>query len=423
MKEDFLHYVWKFQKFEKETLSTTASEKLLILKPGQHNVQSGPDFFNGQVQIENQLWAGNIEIHLKSSDWYAHRHETDPAYDNVILHVVWEHDTEIYRKNNTVIPTLVLKERVDRSVLKQYLKLFSEKPKFINCENDFAAVDEFVISSWQERLFMERLQQKSELVFRELEAATNDWEALLFRLLAKNFGLKVNGGSFLSLAQSLEFSVVRKLRGEPFKFESVLYGLSGMLEQGKDDSYLNDLKDNYTFLAHKFKLEARGVIPPKFFRLRPPNFPTIRLSQLAMLYYKEPSLFSEIISAKTLDQFYDLFEVSTSKHWETHYNFGVASTKRNKRLTRDFIHLLIINTVIPLKFCYAKQVGKDVSEELVALATSLPKEENSIVKNFNLLKPIISNAFESQAMLQLKNEYCNPKKCMECAIGNSILKQ
>jgi len=271
-------------------------------------------------------------------------------------------------------------------------------------------------------LYLERLEQKSAIIKTELKASKNDWEGLLFRLLCKNFGLKVNGEPFFSLAKSLDFSIIKKCSSDSKKLETLLMGQSGLLEQPKEDSYFESLKLEYDYLKHKYKLSNSNVLVPKYFRLRPPNFPTIRLSQLASLYHQKQSLFSGIVKAKTLEEFYKLFDVSASEYWNTHYNFGVESSKRKKQLTKKFVDLLLINTVIPLLFSYGKHSGKENSEALLKLASTISSEENSIIEKFDKLRPSSKNSLQSQALLQLKNEYCTKKRCLQCAIGNVILK-
>ncbi len=421
MKEDFLHYLWKFQKFSTRHLKTVLNETITVEKVGEHNLNSGPDFFNSQVSVNQQLWAGNVEIHIKSSDWYAHHHEEDTAYDNVILHVVWEHDGDVFRKDNSVIPTLELKGIVDKNVLENYRKLTSKQQQWIPCENDFAQVDSFVFENWLERLYLERLQQKSILIETELKASNNHWEAVLFTLLSKNFGLKVNSESFYSISKSFDFSIIKKSNDLKL-LEALFFGQAGFFEEPKEDSYFDDLKRKHEFLKHKFQLTNTTVVFPKYFRLRPPNFPTIRLSQLAVLYSDKPSLFSEIIKANSLDDYYKIFTLSASEYWDTHYNFGVDSVRRQKKLTKKFIDLLLINTVIPVLFSYEKVMGKDTSEDLLQLATGISVEENSIIKKYNQLRSSSKNSLQSQALLQLKNEYCTKKQCLQCAIGNAILK-
>lgn len=421
MKEDFLHYVWKFQKFDGSNFLTSNSGKLHIKSQGSHNLDSGPDFFNAQIEIDGQLWAGNVEIHIKSSDWYAHNHQVDPAYNNVILHVVWEHDTDIFRNDGSIIPTFIIKNCVSKATVEQYHRLFSKHKKWINCENDFANIDAFILDNWLERLYFERLERKSEVLQKELTASQNHWEALLFRSLCKNFGLKINGESFLSIARSLDFSIITKSSDDCHNLEALLLGQAGLLDANEEDWYSKELKSNYDFLKIKHSLSNDSIIKPKFFRLRPPNFPTIRLAQLANLYCEQKSLFSKIIGIDKIEDFYILFNVNASEFWDTHYNFGVSSLKRKKKVTKKFINLLIINTILPIKFCYARQLGKDVSNEIINIAMEIPSEENSIITRFNALKHISKTAFQSQSLLELKNEYCDKNRCLQCAIGNEIV--
>ena len=421
MKEDFLHYVWKFQKFGGINFLTSNDEKLHIKNQGSHNLNSGPDFFNAQIEIDDQLWAGNVEIHIKASDWYAHNHQTDPAYNNVILHVVWEHDTEIFRSDGSVIPTFIIKDQVSRNTVEQYHKLFSKHKKWINCENDFSNIDSFIMDNWLERLYFERLERKDSFLQKELADSQNHWEALLFRMLCKNFGLKVNGESFLSIARSVDYSVVKKCSHEFKELEALLLGQAGFLDGEVEDWYSKELKNTYDYAKHKYSLSNDNIITPKFFRLRPPNFPTVRLAQLAMVYSQRSNLFSQVIAIKKIEDFYDLFNVSASEYWDTHYNFEILSLKRKKKITKKFINLLIINTILPIKFCYARQQGKDVSDEIMEIAMEIPSEENSIVTRFNSLKRVSNNSYQSQALLELKNEYCDKNRCLQCAVGNAIL--
>ena len=420
MQEDFLHYIWKYQIFSALSLQTTRGEVVAINNIGQHNHNSGPDFFNAQLIINEQLWAGNVEIHVKSSDWYVHHHEIDNAYDNVILHVVWEHDTEIFRKDNSEIPTLELKHYVDKNLLNTYQKLIQSK-SWINCEGHFNEVDDFLFNNWLERLFIERLEQKSEVIEDLLERSNNNWEDVLFKMLLKNFGLKVNGEAFLSLANSIDFSVVRKLRNDTLDMEALLFGQSNLLEGDAQDGYYIDLKNNYGFLKQKYGLDNLGVLPLQFFRLRPPNFPTIRLSQFANLCDVRPNLFSNIIESKTKDQIYDLFNIGVSSFWQNHYTFSKTSKTAKKVLTKSFIDLIIINTIIPIKFCYAKFQGKSIDENLFQLIKQIKIENNSTISKFLELKNIEKNALNSQALLRLKHHYCDKNKCLHCAIGNSLI--
>lgn len=421
MQEDFLHYIWQHKKMSVAHLKTTQHEALEIVSVGQHNTNSGPDFFNAQLKIADQLWAGNVEVHVKSSDWFVHNHETDQAYDNVILHVVWEHDTEIFRKNNSIVPTLELKEVVDKTVLLNYSKLLSAKDKWINCEADFAEVAPFVLESWLERLYIERLERKSETIEKLLQDSKNNWEAVLFKMLAKNFGLKVNGEAFFSMANAVDFQIIRKLQNNQSTLEALFFGLTGLLDQDIQEPYFLVLQKEYRYLKRKYNLHDTEVVPIQFFRLRPQNFPTIRLSQLATLYHLHSSLFSQIMEISSLKTIYKLFQVSTSVFWETHYSFGKVSKPSNKKITKAFVDLLIINTIIPLKFAYARHQGKDVNDFLLELIQQIPSEKNSIVSAFNKIKKVSHTAMQSQALIQLKTTYCDKNQCLKCAVGNALI--
>lgn len=421
MKEDFLHYLWEYKKFNILDLKTSGGESISIVSTGQHNLNSGPDFFNAQLKIGNQLWAGNVEIHIKSSDWFVHDHETDKAYDNVILHAVWEHDIDVFRKDNTTIPTLELKEIVSKEALNNYKKLFNKTQQWINCESDFKEIDSFVINNWLDRLYFERLERKSQEIEDLLKLSANNWEAVLFKLLFKNFGLKVNGEAFLSLANSFEFSVVRKSQSKSISLEALFFGQLGLLDNDIQNPYILELQNEYQFISNKFKLSQQGITPLQFFRLRPANFPTIRLSQLANLYFKHQNVFSKIMAANTVDELYNLFSVATSPFWETHYTFDKVSKRSQKKLTKAFIDLLLINTVIPLKFSFAKYQGKLIDDKIIEIIQNITSEKNSIVDKFNLIKSVSTSALQSQALLQLKNEYCDKNKCLQCQIGNTIL--
>ncbi|MBG6110411.1 hypothetical protein IWX84_001279 [Flavobacterium sp. CG_9.10] len=421
MKEDFLHYLWKFKKFDTINLKTSNEEEITIINVGQYLELAGPDFFNAQITIGNQKWAGNVEIHLKSSDWYVHHHERDSAYENVILHVVWEHDTEIYRSNNTEIPVLELKKYVEKATVANYKSLLSPK-SWIFCEKQLKDINEFTFKNWQERLFFERLERKSKPIFDLLEQTNSDWEAVLFILLAKNFGLNTNGEIFMTIAHSIPFSVIRKESFEVENLEALLLGTAGLLDSEKEDNYFKDLKFRYYYLLHKYQIEKNSIEPVQFFKHRPDNFPTIRLSQLANLYHSQQNLFSKISTVSSLVNTYRIFEVSASEYWQNHYQFDKDSPKKKKALSKSFIDLLVINTIIPLQFAYAKSQGKEVSEDLLCLVNEVPPEKNAIIDKFSSFGIKSKNAFETQSLLQLKNEYCNKSKCLECAVGMELLK-
>jgi len=421
MKEDFLHYLWKFKKFDTLNLKTFNGEEITIINVGQYLELAGPDFFNSQIVIGNQKWAGNVEIHLKSSDWYVHHHERDEAYESVILHVVWEHDTEIFRKNNTEIPVLELKKYVDLVTIANYQSLMTPK-SWIFCEKQLKEIDDFAMKNWQERLFIERLERKTKPIFELLEKTNHDWELVLFCLLAKNFGLNTNGDMFLKIALSIPFSIIRKESFAVENLEAMLFGSAGLLDLEREDNYYKDLKFRYFYLLHKYQLEKIIIKPVQFFKHRPDNFPTIRLSQLANLYHSQQNLFSKICSSIPITEIYKTFEVSASNYWQNHYQFDKESPKKKKQLSKSFIDLIVMNTIIPLQFAYAKSQGKEMSEELIQLLNEVTSEKNAILDKFNSFGIQSKTAFESQSLLQLKNEYCNKSRCLECAIGMELLK-
>tara|TARA_R110001583_G_scaffold114876_6_gene265403 strand:+ start:14268 stop:15539 length:1272 start_codon:yes stop_codon:yes gene_type:complete len=422
MKENLLHFIWKLKLFTTKNLQTTNKEIIEINSVGIENSNEGPDFLNAKIVINEQLWAGNVEIHLKSSDWYAHNHEIDENYDAVILHVVWEHDVEIFRKSEVEIATLELKNYISKDLLNKHLQLFSKPKKWINCENDIFSIDSFVLNNWVERLYFERLEHKSKQIQQILSATNNNWEATLFNLLAKNFGLKINADAFLNFSKSFEFSIVRKVSSNSEQLEALFLGQAGLLSNEYESNYYKKLKETYEYLRVKFKLSPISKGEIQFFRLRPNNFPTIRISQLAELYHLYQNLFSKVIEITTLDGFYDLFNVSTSQFWKTHYTFDKESKKSTKKLTKSFVDLLLINTIIPLKFMHLKSLGNTDYSAIFSIIEKIKPEKNTIITKFNELKIKSNNAGQTQALLQLKNEYCNKQLCLQCAVGKELLK-
>jgi len=423
IKEDFLHYIWKHKKFDTQNLRTDTGLPIRVLKAGQANLDAGSDFFNSLIEIGQQKWAGNVEIHVRASDWYAHHHETDSGYDNVILHVVWENDAQVFRKDHSTVPTLELRDVVPVELISRYAELINNPKQFINCEKDFAGVDELVKLHWLERLYFERLERKTLDITSLLNRSGQDWEAVLYILLFKYFGSKVNGVSFEYLAKGLDFSIVRKNRNDLQSLEALFFGQAGLLEVDCEDNYFLTLKESYNYLAHKHQLQPNLSAKPHFFRLRPPNFPTIRLSQLAKLFSSRVHLFDNILEAKTIEDYYQLFRFATSEYWNSHYTFGKISKNSKKTLSKNFVDLLVINVVVPLRFAYLQSIGKTENDFLLKLIQSIEPEHNSITQNFDLLQKINANALISQSLIQLKNEYCTPNKCLKCEIGSHLLKK
>lgn len=421
MREDFLHYVWQFSLFDFKNCKTTEDEPVSILFSGNYNTNTGPDFLYAQLKIDNQTWVGNVEIHKKSSDWYAHKHETDTYYDAVILHVVYEYDTVVYMKNNKPLPTLILKDLIDISVYDEYQKLIKRKAHWIACERQLPDINSFLWKNWLEQLYFERLNKKSELVKELLQKSKNDFEAVLFQLLAKNFGLKVNADAFLNLATSLDFSVIRKERFNEQRLTALLFGQAGFLKEKPCNEYYKELQSEYDYAVHKYRLNPMKGSQFQFFRMRPSNFPTIRLAQLSAVYYQHQNLFSKLIKLYKPKDFYTLLSVEVNDFWKNHYTFENTSKKSSKKLSKSFIDLLIINTVIPIKYVYLQSIGKECKKDILQLIHQLKPEKNQVISKFSELNIVAKNAFESQALIQLKNEYCTPKYCLKCAIGNNLL--
>jgi len=326
--------------------------------------------------------------------------------------------------SKTSIPALSLKDLVDQDLLMGYRQLFASPENWINCEKNFKEVDDFTLRHWQERLYLERLEEKSILILDLLEKSGNNWEAVLFQMLAKNFGLNLNGDAFLSMAQSLDFSVVQKSSQNNLQLEALFIGQAGLLSKQLNIPYYKKLQQEYAYLKHKYRLSNSGVIPPKYFRLRPDNFPNIRLSQLASLYFKQKNLFSELIASKSLEPIYKILDVETSEFWREHYSFPKKHREREKRLSSAFKDLVLINTIVPLRFCYSQSRGNDEIEILLELIEKITAENNKIIQNFNKIKNgSTQNALHSQAMVHLKKNYCEANKCLDCAIGVKLLQR
>ncbi len=367
------------------------------------------------------MWVGNVEIHQKSSDWYVHHHEKDKNYDAVILHVVYEHDVEVFMKNNKPLPTLVLKDLIKKEVFEGYQRLINRQIHWIACEKQLPNINSFLWKSWLEKLYFQRLKQKSVLVRQLLEQTNNDFEAVLFQLLAKNFGLKVNSDGFLQLAKSVDFSVVRKESFNEKSLSALLFGQAGFLSEETEIPYQNELKQEYDYLVHKYKLTPLQNNQFSFFRMRPSNFPTIRFGQLVALLNTHQNLFSKLIPLTKQKDFYNLFSVEVNDFWKEHYTFETMSKKTSKKLTKSFVDLLIINTIVPLKYVYLQKLNKPYKNEILSIMHQIKAEKNTIISKFSELNIVAKNAFESQALIQLKTEYCTPKYCLKCAVGRELL--
>lgn len=442
MNENFLHYIWKFQLFDKKDLHTSAGENLSILKNGEHNTDAGPDFFNAKIKIGKTIWAGNIEIHLKSSDWRNHAHQKDKSYDNVILHIVYEEDVVVKRKDGSIIPCLELKRKIDEKIHFNYEQLMQSK-QWIPCENLINSVNEFTLKNWTDRLLIERLERKTKDIKEVLSQNKNNWEETFYQFLSRNFGLKINAEPFEQLAKSLPIKVLAKHKNNLLQIESLLFGQAGMLEnphpaspppplqrrgekeEGEKfkDEYPNQLKKEYLFLKQKYSLSPIIASSWKFLRLMPANFPTIRLAQFAQLIFHSSHLFSKILEAKHIGELEKCFEISVTSYWQTHYLFDKISVKREKHFGKTAIQTLIINTIVPFLFVYGKMKGNnELKERALLFLEKIPSEKNSIITKWETLHVHSDSAYQTQTLLELKNNYCDSKQCLNCAIGNRILR-
>jgi hypothetical protein len=422
--EDFLHYVWKFRLFDRIDLQTKDGEELEILSAGLHNSDSGPDFHNARVRIGDTVWAGNVEVHLSSSDWQKHGHTTDNAYDNVVLHVVYRDDQPLVLTNGRRVPTLELQNRIPDDLYNRYHNLIFGNQTVIPCEANIGAVDSLTLHNWMTRVLVERLEKKSAAAIAGLNANRGDWEETFYQFLAANFGFKTNALPFELLAKSLPQNILAKHKNNPMQIEALMFGQAGFLKDDIKDEYPLKLKKEYEFLRKKYTLKPIENHLWKFMRMRPQNFPTIRLAQFAALVVNSNHLFSKILEIKDVKGLRNLFtDIKVNPYWENHYRFDTESAPSPKNLGPASIDVLLLNTLALFLFSYGKhnQIQHFINRSL-QLLEHLPNENNNIVVDFTNLGVKINTAFESQALLELKNNYCDYKKCLQCGIGNEILK-
>ena len=420
MKEAFLHFIWLHKKLDFSNLKTINGDIITVLSTGIYTQQAGPDFFNAKIEINNQVWAGNIEMHIKSSDWYLHNHQQDPNYNNVILHVVWEHDTDVFYPNNKPIPVLELKNQIEDKLLSNYLKLNATK-NWIFCENDIKNATQFTLSNFKEKLLIERLQQKEGVIKQLLEINKNNFNAVFFIFLAKNFGLNSNGASFEAIANHISFKVFQKEQNSLLHLEALLFGFAGLLQGEFQDQYPKELQKVFHYLKQKHQLED-SYIQVNFFKHRPDNFPTIRLAQLAQVYFLKEHVFGQSIKANTPNQIHDLLQVTTSTYWETHYVFDQVSKSKVKKTSKAFIDLILINAVLPMRFAFQNYLGEPFSDSLLEWLENIKPEQNAVIKRFNDLDLKSKSAYDTQALIHLKKNYCDLQKCLSCAIGIELIK-
>ncbi len=417
--EQFLHYVW-FQKLFVPKQTTTDGQRVEIIDVGQCNTDAGPDVFNAKVRIGETLWAGNVEFHQRSSDWLLHEHGKNPAYDSVILHVVGKADTDIFRPDGHKIPQLELQYPQN---LNDSYQEFLAKKTFVPCANSLSQISDFEKHAWLDRLAVERLEHKTQVIDDLLQKTTNNWEEAFYIILARAFGFSTNALPFELLAKSLPNTILGKHRNDLQQIEALLFGQAAMLETEKNDDYYALLQREYRFLKAKFSLTPIDGSLWKFLRLRPSNFPTIRLAQLANLIVKSHNLFSQILEKTDLKSLRELFVCEAGDYWKTHYIFGEKSSERSKKLSTSSIDILLINSVIPFLFCYGtRHNNEQLQQRAIDFLMALPAERNSIVQGFAACGISAENACDTQALIQLKRAYCDIRNCLRCRFVTPVLK-
>ncbi|MEP6675836.1 MAG: DUF2851 family protein [Ferruginibacter sp.] len=417
MNERLLQYIWQFQYFNQSSLCTGNGEPLQIIHPGNYNSNQGPDFSEAKIKVSDTTWAGNIELHVKSSDWRKHKHNTDCNYKNVILHVVWQHDTE----ESLAFPTLVLEDKIPKLLLRRYDELMNQSI-FIPCEKTIADTDELIWTSWKERLLVERLQFRSGLVLRFLEQNNYHWEETFWWMIARNFGISQNSDAFEKIARSIPLKILGRHKNQLQQVEALLMGQGGLLEIEFSEKYPVMLQKEYRFLQHKYRLKPVQH-PLYFLRMRPANFPGIRLAQLAVLIHNSQQFFAQVCEIDSLQSIKKLLDITANDYWHYHYVFDEISGFKEKKLGAQMVENIIINTIVPILFCFGRYYKKEQqSEKAIQWLGMLSAENNNIIKGFRSLQIAAADAFDSQALIQLKNEYCNKKRCLDCAIGNKLLR-
>lgn len=422
--EDFLHYLWKFRLFERQALQTIGGDEIEIFSAGLHNTHAGPDFQNARIRIGDTTWAGNVELHINASDWNKHNHTTDGAYNNVILHVVYNNDATITPPNGRLIPTFELKDRIPDELYGRYHNLIYGEKTIIPCEASIGKVDEFTLRTWLTRILIERLEKKSAAVLEALKVNNGDWEETFYQFLAANFGFKINALPFELMARSLPQKILAKNKNNPLQIEALIFGQAGMLEDDFEDEYPRQLQQEYNFLRKKYNLTPIEKHLWKFMRLRPQNFPTVRLAQFAALVVNSNHLFSKVIDIRDVKALSDLFTgIKVNPYWDDRYRFDKPAAPSAKNMGEASINILLLNTLALFLFSYGKYHQQQYYiDRSLKLLESLPAEKNHIIDDFAALGVKAGTAFESQALLELRNNYCNFKQCLQCSIGNKILK-
>jgi hypothetical protein len=417
MNENLLQFIWRFQYFNKLNLFTLQGDPVEIIHPGSINTNQGPDFSNAQIKIGRTVWAGTVELHMKTSDWLKHGHSGDANYKNVILHVVYENDI-----SGSSLPVLELSGQIPGVVIRRYNSLMASQ-RFIACEQLIHKVDALIINGWKDRLVAERLHRKEMLIENYLAQNKRHWEESFWWLLARNFGTKTNAETFEAIAKSIPLKLLAKHKGSIIQLEALLLGQAGLLNKARyQDKYVLLLEREYSFLKTKYRLR-QVPFPVHFLRMRPGNFPTIRLAQLAALIHNSAHLFSRILEQPDVSTVGNWFRVTPNDFWSYHYTLVDDPRFLNKPVGEDMINNIIINTVVPMLFAYGNtHCNEGIKEKALQWLQQSVAERNSVTRGFRQLGVLNKTAFDSQAFVELKTQYCSLKKCLNCAIGNALIR-
>jgi len=426
MNESFILFVWQHQYFDKSELRTCQGENLMVLSAGYGNTDSGPDFMNARIRIGNIIWYGHVEIHLKSSDWIMHRHHRNAAYDNVILHVVWENDRPITRTDHSEIPTLELRQRTDLKLLDKYISLVNTGNPEIQpaCHETLRFIPEVIYLSMLEATLITRLQKKAREILKILAQCKGDWEETTFRILCQNFGFKLNADAFMELGKSIPFKILKKHADNLFQIEALLFGQAGMLEADYQDQYARELQKEYSFLSVKYDLTHHRLNPViwKFLRTRPANFPTIRIAQLAKFISSVPYIFSLFSETESSEHLMNILNASPSEYWQKHYTFDKLRSGSGAKVGKESINNILINTVVPIIAAVAVERDNEaLMDRAIAFLEKIPGENNRITKMWNHIGLNLDHAGDTQAAIELFNSYCTKRLCLHCRIGLCII--
>ena len=418
--EEFIHYIWRLKLFDFSILKTTRLRPLQILDFGFHNPNAGPDFLDGKILLDGVTWIGHFEIHIKSSDWYKHRHHLDPNYDNVVLHIVMEEDRLVNRKDDTIIPCLNISRLIQKHSLKKYHSLKSSLD-WVPCTNLIQDVPDITIKSTLERMIAERLENKSIGISKKLKSCKYDWSEVIYKRLAWSLGLSVNADTFEALAHSLPLRVVFREKDSLLKLEALLFGQSGLLPAGSREAYVQSLKKEYRILRSKYKLNPIKAIMWKFSRLRPPSFPSFRIAQFAKILFRIDRL-DQILSFSSREEIMEFFNFKLNGYWSNHYRFGIASSNTNVMLGHEKINSILINAIAPLLFAYSKIYDvNSLRDRAITLLLTTPPEDNIIIRKWASLQIKANNAADTQGLIHLKKSYCSKGLCLNCSIGHKVL--